>query len=95
MKKNQKKVIILWIYEHIPKGFNKFYHKNNLAWKRLSEDTQEMPQSWSTTFPRFQKKERQGIRNDKTITTYEITNAQRTATEVPPWNGQLENFLGA
>ena len=41
--------------------------------KNISEDTQEMPQSRSTTFPRHQKKERWGINKDKTNTAFEIT----------------------
>ena len=32
----------------------------------ISEDTQDTPQSGSTTFRRHQKKDRQGTNNDKT-----------------------------
>ena len=37
--------------------------------KNINEDTQEMSQSQSTTFPRHQKKERLGANNDKTNAT--------------------------
>ena len=42
----------------------------------ISQDTQEMPQSRSTTYPKHQKKERWGTTNDKTNATYKTTDAQ-------------------
>ena len=47
-----------------------------LAYKNINKDTEEMPQSWSTAFPRHQEQERQGTNNNKTNATYEIADAQ-------------------
>ena len=56
---------------------------NQFAWniKKISEDTQEMPQLWSTAFPKCQKKERWGTNNDKTNPTYETIEQKRTTTQ--------------
>ena len=43
----------------------------------MNKDTQEMPQSWTTAFPRRQKKDRWGTNNNKANITYK-TSGTRT-----------------
>ena len=52
---------------------------NNLIFrnKNISQGTLELPQSRSTALPRHQKKERWGTNKEKTIATYETTDAQK------------------
>ena len=83
------------IYLPIDKEMNKWNGQKRLrmtySYKNINEDIQKMPQSRSTTLPRKQKKERWETNKDSTNATYEITDAQRTATEEPAWYGQYEN----
>ena len=59
----------------------------------ISEDIPKMPRSWSGALSRHQKEKRWGRNKDKANATYGTTDAQRrTATDQPPWNGQVENY---
>ena len=44
--------------------------------KHICENTQKLPQSRNTAFPRHQKMERLGTNKDNTNATYEATDAQ-------------------
>ena len=78
---------------------NTIYHKHmqvhqNIV-KNIGEDAQEMTQSQSTDFPGIHyNAEITGTNEEKTNTLYETTNAQRTATEQLPRNGQEDKYYG-
>ena len=72
----QKKIFYkLWDYQLRNMRLSTSYYLSR--WKNISEDTQETPQSRTTSLLRHQKEERLGTNNDKTNGTYEATDAQR------------------